>query len=117
MANGYAYRTKNDGGKMIELPMHNEIMGKNLGFEVDHINRKKLDNRRINLRFTTRQENLLNRPRFKNAKGRFKHIYRNDNRWIVNIWRHGKIAFLKSTPILKEALKLRNSFLAENMIG
>lgn len=41
--------------------IHRIIMGSRNGFEIDHINRNKLDNRRINLRFITHQENLRNR--------------------------------------------------------
>lgn len=41
--------------------LHRVIMGRQEGCEVDHINRVKLDNRLINLRFLTHQENLRNR--------------------------------------------------------
>lgn len=41
--------------------IHRVIMGKKPGYEVDHINRDKLDNRRSNLRFVTHQQNLSNR--------------------------------------------------------
>lgn len=41
--------------------LHRLVINAKDGEEVDHINRNKLDNRRINLRICTRQENLMNR--------------------------------------------------------
>lgn len=40
--------------------MHVFLMGKKEGVEIDHINRNKLDNRRENLRYVNRSENMLN---------------------------------------------------------
>lgn len=56
--NGYAVR--NSTSKQIS--MHHQIFGHKSGYEIDHINRNKLDNRRENLRFVTRSLNNLNRP-------------------------------------------------------
>ena len=41
--------------------IHRIVMGRKKGYEVDHANRDKLDNRRRNLRFLSHQENLRNR--------------------------------------------------------
>lgn len=41
--------------------MHRVILQAQSGQEVDHINGDKLDNRRSNLRFVTRSQNLQNR--------------------------------------------------------
>jgi len=55
----YAYRYKKD--KKIFF-MHHAIMGTPPnGMEIDHINRNGLDNRKSNLRFATRSDNLVNR--------------------------------------------------------
>ena len=51
--------------------MHHIIMGKKDGFEIDHINRDGLDNRKENLRFCTHQENSRNRGKFKNNTSGF----------------------------------------------
>ncbi len=56
--NGYAVR--NTTSKQISI--HEQIMGKRVGFEIDHINQNKLDNSAENLRFVTRSQNNLNRP-------------------------------------------------------
>jgi len=46
--------------------LHQLILGKKEGFEIDHINHNTLDNRKQNLRFVTRNQNQWNR---KNVKG------------------------------------------------
>ena len=59
----YAVRGSTCGGKRKDFSMHREILGLRAGDgrEVDHINRNSLDNRRINLRVSTRKENCANR--------------------------------------------------------
>lgn len=67
MNTGYAarHRKKTDppGGRTIL--MHRAIINGDLSFDVDHINRCKLDNRRSNLRLISRQKNCFNRLKIK----------------------------------------------------
>lgn len=42
--------------------MHHLVMNKKHGYEIDHINLNKLDNRRSNLRYVTHSINTLNGP-------------------------------------------------------
>lgn len=44
-------------------PMHKVLLGDTTGFDVDHISRDKLDNRRNNLRLCTHQENSFNQKK------------------------------------------------------
>ena len=55
---GYAVRNSSSN----HISMHQQIMGKKEGFEIDHKDRIKLNNTRDNLRFVTRSQNNLNRP-------------------------------------------------------
>ena len=64
---GYV-RTQYINGKIARIKIHRMILSDPIprGYEIDHINRDRLDNQRSNLRICTRAENLANRsPRTK----------------------------------------------------
>lgn len=76
---GYAARgikRPDSGRKAIQL-MHRELMGLTPldKVVVDHINCDKLDNRRLNLRICTRQQNLCNRGSTRQNSTGFKGVY------------------------------------------
>lgn len=81
--------------------LHRMVMNANKGQIVDHINGNKLDNRRENLRFCTKQENCRNVHARRN-KYNFKGISKNGNRFMAQIRLSGKLKYLGSfnTPIL-----------------
>ena len=55
-------------GKLIKL--HQFILGKKQGYEIDHFNGNKLDNRKQNLRFCTKSQNQFNcGPSKRNTSG------------------------------------------------
>ncbi len=63
-AHGYAVRSQRPDG---QFRLHRELLGlpqKGRVPEVDHLNGDKLDNRRVNLRVTTRQGNVQNTDHF-----------------------------------------------------
>jgi HNH endonuclease len=65
---GYAVRNQNiksPSGKKTSriIRMHRVILNPDSNLQVDHINNDKLDNRKINLRQCTNQENGRNRPK------------------------------------------------------
>jgi hypothetical protein len=60
--NGYAARREYFGGKKKSeyIFMHRFLNKTSKGFDTDHINRNRLDNRRKNLRTVTHQQNAFN---------------------------------------------------------
>lgn len=61
----YAVRLECDSKRMRFVSMHREIMGRPKGLQVDHRNRKRLDNRRENLRTATNSQNQYNKNKTK----------------------------------------------------
>lgn len=91
------------------IMMHNFIMNPPEGFEVDHINGCRSDNRHCNLRLATHQQNMLNRSANRNNKLGIKCISRRGNRWRVRINLEGKETFLGSYGSLEEAIEVRDA--------
>lgn len=78
---GYAYHSTSKGGKRKKIYMHRFLMRAELGYDVDHINHDPLDNRKINLRVCSHQENMKNR--MDKAKGYY--FAKRENKWIVYV--------------------------------
>ncbi len=90
-SHGYVQRTKDLNGKKNFFYLHRELCGK-IGYEVDHINGIKTDNRRKNLRLANRQQNEINKPKPKRNglrkwTSKFKGVYFNKDRkkWCAQI--------------------------------
>lgn len=81
---GYAVR--NAGGRKYIL-MHRIINETPDGYQTDHVNMDKLDNRRCNLRSVTRGENNLNRPAARNSTSKYKGVCwdKLQNKWHAQI--------------------------------
>lgn len=71
----------------VSMYMHRLIMGATKGQDVDHINGNTLDNRRENLRLSTRSENNMNKGKQRNNKSGYKGVYfcKWTNRWAAQI--------------------------------
>jgi hypothetical protein len=65
-----------------------------LGFEIDHINRNGLDNRRSNLRLASRGENAANKSKAKGASSKYRGVaWRQNNRknpWVAYISKNNR---------------------------
>ncbi len=104
---GYAVGFVN--GRHIKL--HQYILGNKPGYDIDHINRDKLDNRRNNLRHITHSQNIVNsKISISNKSGRIgvhwgKHI----KKWIAEIKFNRKIIYLGSFVDKNKAIKARKA--------
>jgi len=83
-SSGYALRYS-------QITMHRQIMNLlNISpkeIQVDHINHNKLDNRKVNLRTVSRQQNRFNLSKYKNNTSGFKGVswHRNHQHWVARI--------------------------------
>jgi hypothetical protein len=119
---GHAARRTKEGSIIY---MHHFIIGspKN-GFQIDHRNRNKLDNRRNNFRNATKNQNEWNRGKRKTNTSGFKGVcwYPKYEKWLAQIMANGKHMFLGyfNSPIEaakvhdKAARKLHGEFAVTN---
>ena len=87
----YASRRTTRRGKNITILMHRAILDAPHGVWVDHINGDPLDNRRVNLRLTTRSQNMQNRrgPNRNNSLG-FRGVTRHGDGYKASVMVRGK---------------------------
>lgn len=100
---GYATRSHvyyRDGKKVnSKIYMHRDITTVQQGYDIDHVNHNKLDNRRCNLRICTRSQNMLNSKKHKDAmSSKFKGIYYEKRRkhFVVRIRLNGRTEYIGS---------------------
>ena len=75
---------------------------------VDHLNGNTLDNRRVNLRVVTHQENMMNKADYKNNSSGVKGVNINSQGlWVARIQVGGKRIFLGSSKDKDKMIKLR----------
>lgn len=69
----HSWAARHDKGKFVpyaQIPLSRLVMKAPKGVIIDHINNNPLDNRRVNLRLVTSQQNSFNRgPQRKNSLG------------------------------------------------
>jgi hypothetical protein len=101
-------RNKKGGVKTVYL--HREIMNATDERFVDHRNCDSLDNRRSNLRFATRTENVRNRRKQKNTTSQFIGVsfHKSKGKWVSEIRCNGKRIWLGRFKSELEAAKARD---------
>jgi len=79
--------------------------------EIDHINGIKDDNRWVNLRSVTKQENLQNQKRAKNNKSGYTGVHwsRLNKKWRAVIWAEGTQKHIGLYHDIREAIKARKA--------
>lgn len=112
---GYACRSGyaiNNDGKRIKrtIRMHSVVNNTQEGYETDHINGDKLDNRKSNLRSVTHSQNQMNRGVNKNSSSGFKGVgwCKQTNKWRVSISIKGKFKNLGRFSSIKDAIEKYN---------
>ena len=107
----YAYRHLNRR----EIPMHSFILKPVKRRIADHWNGDTLDNRRVNLRSVTHQQNMMNRKRPVNNTSGCIGVHRNKTtgHWCVDINYRGKPCRVGTFVNLKDAIDARRSAEAE----
>jgi len=104
---GYARR--NDKKKKIYL--HRLINKTPLGFQTDHINKNKLDNRKCNLRTANHKVNSINRGLQLNNISGYRGVYlkKGDKKWRAYINNNGKMIHLGYYLTIQEAIMSRKN--------
>lgn len=103
---GYVYGRVND--KQIQL--HRYVMNYSGDNYIDHINGNKLDNRRINLRIVTPQQNAMNKSSTKNSTSKYIGVsfHKRDKNWSTSIRVNNQCIYLGSFDNEIDAAKARN---------
>lgn len=85
----YATGLVGEPNNLKPVKMHNFIMRKRKGYEIDHINNNGLDNRRENLRYCTPAQNSANRRPKKGCSSIYKGVFKRTDskhiKWRVNV--------------------------------
>ncbi len=85
------------------LTMHRLLMGYPAGFDIDHINRDKKDNRKCNLRLATRTQNNGNRRRNWEYKGVFYQTRATKRPWYASMSQNNKTVYLGAFSTKEQA--------------
>lgn len=106
---GYAHRRELIGGRYKHIYMHRQILDTKDGLLTDHINRKRLDNRRNNLRICKSSENGFNKGlRSDNSSGTTGVYWQSKrNNWLVQITTFGKTINLGRFKSKRKAIMIR----------
>ena len=104
--NAYAVRMEYAGTRPALVQMHSHILPPRAGLVIDHVNGDSLDNRRCNLRYATRSQNLANSLRVAVKTGvslKGARQIRATGRWIAQITKDKQVHHLGTFDTAEEA--------------
>lgn len=106
----YAHRSVKIGNKWTHVRLHHVILGKHpVGLHVDHRNGDKLDNRRSNLRFATRSQNLANAKLRKDNTSGAKGVYQiGEHKWYAQVRANGRTYHVGRFTNFNDAVNARH---------
>jgi hypothetical protein len=81
---GYAVRSCKVNGRFIISYLHRELINAPNGYDVDHINGNRLDNRQANLRLCRRKDNCRNSVA-RGGTSKYKGVHLRQGKWISQI--------------------------------
>lgn len=113
---GYAVRNSSwVNGKRTMIWMHRVINKTPDGFDTDHIDGNKIDNRKGNIRTVTRQQNIFNSCSTPNTSSRYKGVYYQIDckKWRAQIRFLGRIVYLGLFKSEAYAAMVYNNFAKE----
>lgn len=99
-----------------DIRLHRLVTNAKKGYEIDHINLDKLDNRKQNLRECTRQQNMANQPPFCTNTSGYKGVSRQHGKWQSSIRIQGRLLYLGRYVSKEEAAHAYNQA-AEQVFG
>lgn len=105
---GYAYYRIYRNHKIHCISMANLIMNQPIGIKIDHINGRRWDNRKCNLRICDDSQNNANRRPCSNNKSGYKGVRFNSKKgrkYVVEIRKSGKYTYLGSFACPIEAAR------------
>lgn len=92
------------------IKLHRYIMPASEGIQIDHVNRKKYDCRRENLRYAVNKENAANSAAFKNNRSSgHKNVYIQDGKYRVIVRKNGKAIHFGYYKNLPDAVMVANT--------
>ncbi len=111
---GYACtKIRREDGSRRTIGMHRLILGDPATPAIDHINRNRLDNRRMNLLACSDSQNNRNIPAVKGKKSIYRGVSRHRDKWQVVIRINGVLTNLGTYLIEEDAASVAAPYFAD----
>lgn len=82
--------------------------------DIDHKNRDRLDNKVFNLRWVSRSDNCINKPKKLNCSSKYRGVHFKDNKWEASIKRNNRQKYIGRFNTEEEAYNSWKKYVLEN---